>query len=169
MKTLLANLTLLLVILPQSLTAQERNTLTLEPGASSPVANLEDVQWLEGHWRGEAFGGITEELWSPPLGGSMMGAFKLVIDGEVDFYELVTISEENGSLILRLKHFYPDLKGWEEKNVTIDFPLVKVDRNRVYFSEFTIERISEREMNMYVVIGDGETREEATFNYHRVN
>ena len=66
---------------------------------------LENIRWIAGNWKGEAFGGITEENWSEPSGGSMMATFKLISDGKVNFYEIETISEENNSLILRLKHF----------------------------------------------------------------
>ena len=59
------------------------NTLFLEEGEKSPVSELNAIEWLAGYWQGEAFGGITEELWTPPLGGSMMGSFKLVVDGEI--------------------------------------------------------------------------------------
>ncbi len=143
------------------------NTLFYNEAIGSPTASLNDISWIEGHWRGEAFGGITEEIWGPPLGNSMMCVFKLVVDGDIIFYEIETISEENNSLILRLKHFDKHLKGWEEKDETIDFKLVKVEENRVYFDGFTIEKISKDEINMYVVIEDGGEKEEIKFNYHR--
>ena len=92
------------------------NTLPFDSLTGSPAATLEEVSWIAGHWSGEAFGGITEEVWTPPLGGSMMCAFKLVVDGKIKFYELCTISEENKSLLLKIKHFDSDLKGWEDKN-----------------------------------------------------
>ena len=38
---------------------------------------LENLNWMVGHWQGEAFGGVCEEIWSPPSGGSMTGTFKL--------------------------------------------------------------------------------------------
>jgi hypothetical protein len=41
----------------------------------------------------------------------MMGPFKLVVENEVQFYEIETISEENGTFVFRLKHFHRDLKG----------------------------------------------------------
>ena len=150
--------------------AQEQfpNTLFLDAGAESPQADLSAIPWLAGHWRGEAFGGIAEEIWSPALGGSMMGAFKLVVDGAVVFYELETVSEVDGTLILRLKHFNPDVTGWEEKEETVDFRLVKVTENKVYFEGFTLERISDTEINMYVVIEDGGKQTETKFNYHLV-
>jgi hypothetical protein len=99
----------------------------------------------------------------------MMSAFKVVINGKINFYEFVTIVEENGSLTLRLKHFHADMKGWEEKNVTQDFKLVKITPNRIYFQSFTIEKVSSNEMNMYVVIGKEGKRDEMKFNYRRVS
>ncbi|MFB6340911.1 DUF6265 family protein [Saccharicrinis sp. FJH62] len=144
------------------------NTMFYNDSVGSPKADLSVIAWLQGHWRGEAFGGITEEIWTPPLGGSMMGAFKLVSEDKVTFYELETISEENETLILRLKHFHSDLKGWEEKDKTVDFKLVKVTSGKVYFEGFTIERLNKNEINMYVVIEDDNKTAEVKFNYHRV-
>lgn len=98
----------------------------------------------------------------------MMCAFKLVINDEVNFYELVTISEEHGSLILRLKHFHSNLSGWEEKDETVDFKLVKVTKNKIYFDGFTFEKISDKEMNIYVVIQNGKEEAETKFNFQKV-
>lgn len=96
-------------------TPSSANTLKLDGKESVPAASIEDVSWVAGHWTGQALGGIAEEVWSPPLGNGMMGMFKLVKGGEVAFYELLTIVEENGSLVLKLKHFDADLAGWEER------------------------------------------------------
>ncbi|MFZ1806315.1 MAG: DUF6265 family protein [Cyclobacteriaceae bacterium] len=148
---------------------KHENTLSFNNEASSPKAALSDIDWIQGHWRGNAFGGITEEIWTPPLGNSMMCAFKLVVDNKIKFYEIVTITEEEGTLMLRLKHFHKDLKGWEEKDVTQDFRLIKVTKSQVYFEGFTFERLSKNEINMYVVLeNQGEKSEEIKFNYNRV-
>ena len=159
----------LLIVLCFNVSGAEKfpNLLFLKDKQESPAANLEVVKWLSGHWRGEAFGGLIEEVWSPAVGGSMMGAFKLVVDNKVQFYEIETISEENQSLIFRLKHFNKDLKGWEEKDQTIDFKLVKVTENKVYFNGLTLEKISNDEINIYVAIKDGGITTEEKFTYTR--
>jgi len=144
------------------------NLLFLEDKQQSPPADLSVVKWLSGHWRGEAFGGLIEEIWSPAIGGSMMGAFKLVVENKVQFYEIETISEESGTLVFRLKHFHKDLKGWEEKDKTIDFVLVKVTDNKVYFNGMTIERISDIKINIYVAIEDNGITTEEKFTYIKV-
>lgn len=144
------------------------NTLRYTDTIKPPQSDVEVMQWIQGHWRGEAFGGITEEVWTPGLGGSMMCAFKLVVNGEVKFYEIVTISEEGGSLILRLKHFHSDLKGWEEKDEAVDFKLIKVTPSKVYFDGFTFEKVNDNELNIYVIIDDKGNESEMKFNYQRV-
>ena len=154
-------LALLLFIVSTTLISQ--NTLTLED-KDSPAASINDVAWIAGNWQGEALGGITEEIWTAPLGKSMMGSFKLEVNEIVQFYELCTITEENESLLLRIKHFDKDLKGWEEKD--IEFPLVKIEKNKVYFDGLTFEKINEDELNIYVIFKDeGKEEVEMKFNY----
>ena len=159
-----------LIVFPVAVFAQTEfeNTLDYDETLGSPEATLADVQWISGSWTGEAFGGTAEEIWSPPLGNSMMCVFKLVVDEQVRFYEICTISEENGTLILRLKHFYADLRGWEEKDETHDFRLVKVTEDKVYFDGFTFEKVSDDEITIYVRISDDEKTEEVPFYYKRI-
>jgi len=144
------------------------NTVAYDSLVGSPKATINDFSWIEGHWKGEAMGGVIEEVWTAPLAGSMMGSFKLAEGNSVVFYELETLTEEDGSVILRLKHFSADLKGWEKQNDTVDFKLVKFSKNRAYFDELTFEVISDNELNIYVVIEEEGSSEEVKFNYHRV-
>ena len=72
--------------------AQERlteHTFKLSAGKQSPAATIADMAWLAGHWIGGGLGGLTEEVWSPPRNGVMMGMFRLVRDGKPIFYELL--------------------------------------------------------------------------------
>jgi hypothetical protein len=154
-----------------NLQAQKKVTehiLELDSLSVSPNAKINDVAWISGTWKGEAFGGITEEIWSEPLGGSMMAAFKVVSDGKVQFYEIEIIRELKESLILQLKHFNNDLKGWETKDETVDFLLVKITDLAVYFDGMTFEKVNDHEMNVYVLMNekDGSTNE-LKFNYKR--
>jgi hypothetical protein len=144
-------------------------TLSLTPGQESPAATIEQVAWIQGNWTGEAFGGTIEEVWNPPSAGSMMGMFKSEKDGAVNFYELMIITEQDNSLLMKLKHFNADLTGWEEKEETVDFPLVKLTPDAAYFDGLTFEKVTEEELHVYVVIGmeDGE-KQEMKFVYKRV-
>ena len=159
---------LLIFFLYTTCLLQSQNTISFEEGMTSPDATLSNIEWLAGHWKGEAFGGIAEEIWSPPADGSMMFSFRLLDKGVVSFYEFGHLLEIDGTLILQLKHFDANLSGWEERDENIDFRLVKVVGNRFYFDDFTIERVSEKEINMYVEVGEEDgSSNEVKFNYHR--
>ena len=129
---------------------------------------LENIAWISGNWKGEAFGGLTEENWSEPSGGSMMATFKLINDGKVSFYEIEIIREVENTLILQLKHFENDLKGWETKDETVDFPLKEITPTKAIFEGMTFEKVSANEMNVYVDIHqkDGSV-ETVKFNYKK--
>lgn len=159
------SIALILMFSAGLVSAQE--TLQLAEGQSSPKANLEDVSWIEGHWTGEAFGGIAEEIWSAPLGNSMMFVFRMVNDDKVSFYESGHIQQLDESLILQLKHFDGNMRGWEEKNETIDFKLVKLEPNKVYFEGLTMEKISDDQMNVWVLIENEGKTDEVLFAYKK--
>lgn len=138
------------------------NTLTLSKGDASPKATLSDVSWLIGHWTGTGLGGVSEEVWAGPAGGAMMGMYRLVVNGKVSFYELMNLVEENGSLVLRLKHFNADFTAWEDKDRFVSFPLVKLGKNEAWFSGLTFRRVGENQLLIFLSMrgSDGTVREE---------
>lgn len=150
-------------------TNRQSNTLRLTNRDAMPKAAIEDVAWMAGHWRGELFGGVGEEIWSKPFGGTMMGMFKHVVGGKVTFYELMTIVEESNSLILKLKHFNADLTAWEEKEETVDFPLVKITPTEIFFDGYTYQKIDENTIQCYLrVQKEGQAVTEADWVFRRV-
>ena len=113
------------------------NTLSFDKDTKLPKTTLADVRLLIGHWRGEFLGGMAEEIWLPPAGGSMLGVFRLYKDDQVLFYEIMIMVEEKDYVSLKLKHFHPDFKGWEEKDGSVTFRLVKVGNNAIWFDGLT--------------------------------
>ncbi len=156
------------LLLLTTLSFAQEKTRSLAENATSPNATLDQVSWIQGHYIGEAFGGITEEIWSPPSGDSMMFVFKLTVDEKTVFYEVGGIRQVGNTLLMQLKHFGNDFKGWEEKNDTVDFKLVKIENNAVYFEGMTFEKVSDTELNIYVVIAENGKEEEVKFNYKRL-
>jgi hypothetical protein len=147
-------------------TQNSPNTLKLDDKAAMPRAFITNIGWMAGHWVGTGLGGVTEEIWSPPNGGSMMGVFRVMKDGKVMFYEICIFVEEKNSLVLKLKHFNGDLTGWEEKAVVREFPLVKITENAAYFSGITFRKNKDGSMESFVLVGrrDG-TQGEEGFRY----
>ncbi len=153
--------------------AQERlteHTFKLKPGEKSPPATIADMAWLAGAWTGAGLGGISEEMWSAPRGGAMLGTYRLVKDDKPVFYELITVVEEQGSLVFRLKHFNSDMTGWEEKDKTVDFPLVAKEKGVIHFQGLSFKQEGEDAMSIFLAIRsrkDGSVREE-TFRLTRM-
>jgi hypothetical protein len=120
--------------------AQAPLTRTMEPGGTPAAAKLADLDWLAGEWTGEGFDSVLHENYSKAVGGQMPGHFYAAKDGKPDFYEFVMIAEVGNSLEYRVKHFNPDLTGWEEKERFVRFPLVAVEGGAWYFDGLTIRR-----------------------------
>lgn len=149
-----------------TISCKAQNTIHYNDEKGSPKATLKDVDWISGTWQGEAMGGLCEEFWDKPSANTMMFCFKFIENNQVVFYELGHIKEIDKSLILEIKHFGADLKGWEKQDEKKTFRLVKLDDNHAYFDQFTFEKVSENEMNLYVVFQ--ESGKEMTFNYKRI-
>ncbi|WP_350289189.1 DUF6265 family protein [uncultured Croceitalea sp.] len=145
-----------------------QNTLQLVEEKQPAEASIALVSWLEGHWKGTAFGGVTEEIWSPIDDKSMMFIFRHLINGKVNFYEIGHIKEVDSSLVFELRHFDAKLHAWEEKNEVQQFKFIKHEGNRVYFDGFTFEKVSPNEINIYGLIGNKDGSEsEVIFNYKK--
>lgn len=139
------------------------HTLKLEPDGDRASAHIEDLAWLAGYWRGEGLGGIIEELWTAPLAGRMIGAFRLIKDDRTVFSEALQLEKQGESLVMRVKHFTPEFVGWEEKEGSVDFPLVKVEGKTAYFNGLTLQLLDDDTLQVYLVFRskDGSRREEA--------
>jgi ketosteroid isomerase-like protein len=130
------------------------------------MAKLDDLRWLAGRWAGEGFGGWLEEIWSPPMGGQMLATFRMMMDGKPVFSEICQLTEENGSLVYKVKHFNPDLTGWEEKAEYVTFNLVKIGHKAVYFNGFTmVENNGKCDIWIAMKQKDGSYREEYLLYY----
>jgi len=129
----------------------------------SPPATLAAVAWLEGQWLGDGLGGVSEEVWSPPRGGVMMGMYRSLKEDRPSFYEFLMLVEENGTLVLKLKHFNPDFSAWEEKAAFTSFKLVAVERDAVHFDGLSFIREPGDVLRIYLLLRDkaGQVREEA--------
>lgn len=127
---------------PSSAGAEEAiEVRSLGADEKSPSATLADLNWLPGHWKGEGLGGASEEIIAPAAGGQMMGMFRQSeASGELKFYEFYLFAETENSLTLRIKHFTPALHGWEEKHDYVEFPLVSLGDDAVYFDGLTYKK-----------------------------
>ena len=138
----------------------------LQTGSAEKTA-LADLAFIAGQWRGELRGGKTEENWSAPLGDAMMGVFRYVKGGRAVFYEMLLIEMSSAGPVLRLKHFHPGLKGWEEKDEVFSYPLIELRKERAVFeradknSRLIFQRTSDATLSIWLEqTKDGKTSSE---------
>ena len=123
-----------------AVSASAQETRVASDGAQPPAATLADLPWLIGQWSGEGIDGAPAmESWLPPTGPVMVGTFvQQTAQGGVMFTEHMYLMEEEGTLVLRLKHFNADLTGWEEKDEMLTFRLVAMEECAAYFRALTL-------------------------------
>lgn len=160
----------LLLLVTTSVHAQSsltEHTLQSNDADTRPQATLADANWLVGSWAGDAFGGRFEEVWNAPSAGSMVGMFKLIEKGEVKFYELMLIVEEEGSLSLKVKHFTSEFTAWEDSEDYITFRLVGIGKDQLHFSGLSFYRRDDDSIDAFIAMRDDEQElreEELSFN-----
>ncbi|WP_421763709.1 DUF6265 family protein [Ekhidna sp.] len=121
--------------------------------------------WLAGSWTGDGFGGVSEELWSEPaVDGTMMGTYRHYKgDGSLNFYEFM-IMDSTG---LRLKHFNPDLVGWETKEDFVHFKAIEFTKDKIILKGLVFERKSDTEMEILLDLKDGDKKWTEVFKMTR--
>jgi hypothetical protein len=94
--------------------------------ADTPAARptLADVAYIAGHWKGDLGGALSEEIWVPPAGDSMMGMWRMVGGGQVKILEFLSIVQETDGPTFRLRHFDRQGVGREERDKPIVLKLV---------------------------------------------
>jgi hypothetical protein len=127
--------------------------------------DINDYSWLAGSWIGDGFGGTSEEEWSPPSAdGTMMGVYRHHKgDGTLNFYEFLVLDSTG----LRLKHFSPDLVGWEAKEKFLTFELVAFTENKIELKGLVFERTSESTMEIRLRMRRGDKIETEVFKMKR--
>lgn len=141
------------------------HTLRRDSTAALPSATLADVAWLVGHWAGEGPFGWNDEVWAPAAGDALAGVYRILDGDRVALYELLTITEENGTLVFRLKHFRPDLSGLEDAGPALARPLLRLEPAAAYFEGLTYRRDGPGAATVFVALDGG--AQEGVFPYRR--
>lgn len=72
------------------------------------------------------------------------------------FYEIWAMREVEGTLVLELKHFNPDMTGWEERDEMTRFHLVRVEGQTAYFGGLTYHLADPDTLRIWLALRDGE-------------
>lgn len=166
----------LVLLLTANAIADDRPTMktrTFDANDQAPAsATICAANWLAGHWLWSGPDALSEEIWAPAIDGALMGSFRAIKGGKTAFYEMMLIAEEQGSLVLKLRHFHPqDLRGWEQENgVAATHRLVARDDTALYFDGLTFEAVRPDLLRVHLRIVDPQSKQitEKQFDYRRL-
>jgi Domain of unknown function (DUF6265) len=108
---------------------------SISDGQQVQSSALKPLAFLSGRWVSTTGTEIQEEHWSPLIGDSMTGSFRVVKDGRPVFYEFWAVEMDENRPVLKLKHFNANLAGWEEKDASTRMPLIASSANDATFAE----------------------------------
>ena len=151
---------LLILLISSPITGQEQIDKEHEKSF-----NIEELSWMVGSWKGDGFGGVSEEMWAPSAYGTMMGMYRHLQDGKMVFYEFLLLDKDG----MRLKHFHPDLKGWETKDEMVTFPMVSVEEGKLSLKGLTFEKAGTDQMIIRLRMKRGDQIETEVFTMNRVD
>ena len=101
-------------------------------------ATLVDLSWLAGDWRGSDADMVSQEVWTAAAGDSMLGMWRLVLEGKLKLSEHMQIVQEPTGPVMHLRHFERTGVAWEERTQPWVLPLEKVgDGEAVFASALT--------------------------------
>ncbi len=129
--------------------------------------SINQFSWLTGHWIGDGFGGESEEIWSEPKAGSMVGLFRHIDKGENNFYEIFSLYEDEGSITFRLKHFNPDMIAWEDKEDFVQFPFIAVEEGKATFKGLIYELTDADTMIVTLTLHNDDKTWDEVFTFRR--
>jgi hypothetical protein len=96
---------------------------------------LQPLAFLSGRWVSEKPDEVQEESWSPVMGDSVTGSFRVVAGGKPVFYEFWAVELEANQPVMKMKHFNAGFVGWEAKDVSVRMPLVSSAKDDAIFAE----------------------------------
>lgn len=150
--------------------ADPRSFVRRHGAGSRPVpASIDDVRWLEGYWMGKMPEGPVEQYFLPPAASQMPSFVRSLNDKGIIFYEIATFVERGGTIFIRLRHFTPDLVGWEDRSGAIERPLLAIEGGNLFFDRASFIRTGEDTYTVYFLnMEDGKERDTLTIPFRRI-
>lgn len=94
--------------------------LSVAPEADVGRPGLDSVGWLVGRWRSaDGERAISEEHWSAPAAGGMVGMFRMTTRERAGVYELLLLEQQNDGVWMRMRHFRPQMVAMEQEPISL--------------------------------------------------
>jgi hypothetical protein len=98
---------------------------------AGPPASIEQLDWMTGNWAGNLGPNQLEENWIATEGSSLMAAVRMTGADATSMFELITIEEVEGSLVLHIQQWDPGLEPRTESAQEME--LAEITANSVKF------------------------------------
>lgn len=113
--------------------AMAQDVRALAADAAPAAATLDDMKGIFGDWIAKD----AAAAFSAPVGGQVIGHLLLMNGTTPRVEELWLLRPEGNSVLVRQKHYTPDLKDREAKDVWGERKLVARDAGHLYFENLT--------------------------------
>ena len=99
--------------------------------AAGPAASIEQLDWMTGNWAGNLGPNQLEENWIASEGNSLMAAVRMTGNDATSMFEMITIEEAEGSLVLHIQQWDPGFVPRTDS--AMEMELTEITGNSVSF------------------------------------
>lgn len=105
--------------------------------AQPPAATIEDLAWMTGNYAGQLGPNTLEENWIGAESGSIAAMVRMTGPDGTSMFEMITIEEVDGSLVLHLQQFDPGFKPRTAAPLKMELAMIR--DNHVHFNNVGTE------------------------------
>jgi hypothetical protein len=98
---------------------------------AGPPATIGDLAWMTGNWAGNLGPNQLEENWIMGEGGSIAAMVRMTGAGATSMFEMITVEEVEGSLVLHIQQWDPGMVPRTESAQKME--LAEIGENSVKF------------------------------------
>jgi len=99
--------------------------------AAGPAATIAELDWMTGNYAADLGGTQLEENWIKAEGGSIAAMVRMTGNGTTGMFEMITIEEVDGSLVLHIQQWDPGFQPRTDEPQRME--LSEIGDNRVQF------------------------------------
>lgn len=100
--------------------------------AQGPAATIDQLSWMTGNYAGAVGPNTLEENWIAAEAGSIAAMVRMTGPNGTSMFEMITIEEVDGSLVLHLQQFDPGFKPRTPEPMKMELAMIM--DNHVHFN-----------------------------------
>ncbi len=101
--------------------------------------SVEDLDWLAGHWQGEYYGGIVDEIYTKPRNGTLAGMYRWTKDGQGATYAIMAYTNVGETVVFQMTELNADLTPVKGSGESFG-QLLEMSEDKAVFEGMTVER-----------------------------